>query len=63
MRKPLLSVGRVCDEGNRVIFTRDGGHIDHESSGDKVPFSRINNIYTMDVATVPEPYCIRLGIK
>lgn len=29
VRKPLLSVGRVCDEGNQVIFANNVGCVDH----------------------------------
>lgn len=63
VRTPLLSLGRVCDEGHPVIFTRDGGYIEHESSGDKMHSLRHNNIYTIGVDTVAESGFIRQGTQ
>lgn len=36
VRKPLLSVGRVFDKGNRVIFDRAGEYVQHIATGEKV---------------------------
>lgn len=38
MKKPLLSVGRMCDEGNRVVFEKGGGYIKHVMSKERVLF-------------------------
>ena len=27
MKKPLASIGRMCDAGNVAIFTKDGGYV------------------------------------
>lgn len=36
VRKTLLSVGRVCDEVNRVVFERPGGCVKRNEPGDPV---------------------------
>ena len=49
VQKPLMSVPRICDAGHRVIFTKQGGHIEHEESGQKTEFVRENNVYRLKV--------------
>ena len=49
VQTPLMSVSRVCDEGHRVVFTRDGGYIEHEESGQKTEFMRVDNVYRLNV--------------
>ena len=49
VQKPLMSVSRVCDAGHRVVFTRDGGYIEHEESGQKTEFMRVDNVYRLNV--------------
>lgn len=36
VRKLLLSVARMCDEQNRLVFERDGGYMEHLVTGDRV---------------------------
>ena len=42
-KKPLASVGRMCDAGNVVVFTKQGGFIcgDHG----RLAFTRKNDTY------------------
>ena len=49
VRRPLCSVGKICDRGNRVIFGRGGGVIHNLSSGRLTPFKRRGNIYALDL--------------
>ena len=48
VRRPLCSVGKICDRGNRVIFGRGGGVIHNLKTGRLTPFKRQSNIYTLD---------------
>ena len=52
--RPLCSVTRICDRGNRVVFTSEGGYIENTASGVKTGFSRRNNVYVMEMY-VEEP--------
>ena len=47
--RPLCSVSKICDKGNRVVFELGGGHVEHIATGTKTYFSRQNNVYVMDM--------------
>ena len=49
VRKPLMSVARICDTGHRVTFTKSGGTIVNEASGEKTEFERMDNVYRLRV--------------
>ncbi len=53
VRKPLVSVSRICDEGHEVTFTKDGGHIRHLETNQLTKFVRKNGVYVMDVHVIP----------
>lgn len=40
VRNTLLSVARMCDEQNRIVFERDGGCVAHLVAGERVHFAR-----------------------
>ena len=44
--RPLCSIAKVCDKGNRVIFDSNGGYVE-DGWGHKSYFHRKGNIYTM----------------
>ena len=54
VRKPLMSVSRICDAGHSVTFRRDGGYIEHEQSGQRTHFQRMDNVYRLKVSMVEE---------
>ena len=47
VRRPLCSVGKICDRGNRVVLGRGGG-IHNVGTGRLTPFRRRGNIYAVD---------------
>ena len=49
VRKPLMSVSRVCDQGHEVIFRRDGGVIRHITTGQETSFVRRDGVYRMSL--------------
>ena len=49
VQKPLMSVSRICDAGHRVVFLRDGGYIEHEMTGQRTEFARVDNVYRLNV--------------
>ena len=49
VNKPLTSVGRVCDAGNRVIFDPDGGKVINWTTGKETPIRRENGVYYWDL--------------
>ena len=59
MTRPLCSVSKMCDKGNRVVFELGGGYVEHINSGVRTNFTRQNNVYVMDMY-VQDPG-VRLG--
>ena len=49
VRKPLMSVSKVCDENNTVAFQKDGGHILNEKTKEKTTFKRAGNVYILNL--------------
>ncbi len=47
--RPLCSVTKICDRGNRVVFDAKGGYIENFATGVQTKFSRQNNVYVMDM--------------
>ena len=54
VRKPLMSVSKVCDEGNIVVFMQNGGYIQSEKTGEKTSFSREGNVYALEMDLVSD---------
>ena len=46
--RPLSAVSKICDKGNIVVFTQEGGFIQN-SMGNRTVFRRENNVYMMDL--------------
>ena len=63
--RPLISVARLVDAGNRVVFGPSGGFIAHMAAGRRVELVRGGNVYTLDMHLAPEhdplrsPRCLR----
>jgi len=53
VRKPLASVSRICSEGHSVTFTKTGGYITQDETGQVTKFDRRNGVYCLDVWVVP----------
>ena len=49
VKRTLLSVGKVCDAGHRVVFEATGGYMEHIESGKKFAFERVNGVYRVEV--------------
>ena len=47
--RPLCSVTKICDKGNRVIFEADGGYVENYATGVRTKFQRQNNVYVMEM--------------
>ena len=52
--RPLCSVTKICDRGNRVVFSAEGGYIENLATGVQTSFMRQNNVYVMEMY-VEEP--------
>ena len=48
VRRPLCSVSKICDRGNRVTFCRNGGYVQNLSTGRVARFRREGGIYALD---------------
>ena len=53
VHRPLMSVSRICDKGNRVVFESQGGYIESLSTGERIHVRRDHNVYRLKV-DVPE---------
>ena len=53
--RPLISVARLVDAGNRVVFGPTGGFIAHVATGCRVQLVRDGNVYTLGMHLPPEP--------
>ena len=53
--RPLISVARLVDAGNCVVFGPAGGYIAHAATGCRVQLVRGGNVYTLDMHLPPEP--------
>ena len=49
VKRPLMSVSRICDGGNIVFFNSDGGYIESVGSGERIHFRRDSNVYRLRV--------------
>jgi hypothetical protein len=47
--RPLCSVSKMCDKGNRVVFEMSGGYVENLATGVRTSFSRENNVYVMEM--------------
>ncbi len=47
--KPLASVARMCDRGNRVVFDSDGSYVEHKKTGARTHLSRHNGVFVLEV--------------
>ena len=54
VRKPLMSVSKVCDEGNIVVFNQNGEYIQSEKTGKKTSFSREGNVYALEMDLISD---------
>ena len=62
VHRPLMSVSRICDKGNRVVFESHGGYIESLTTGEKIQVRRDRNVYRLQV-NVPESGFTRQGVS
>ena len=49
VNRPLMSVSQMCDKGNYVLFTAEGGSVLNLYDGQWIDFERVHNTYMMDL--------------
>ena len=59
--RPLMSVGRVCEMGNRVLFGAGGGYILNVSTGEATPFYKRDGVYVFTMWIPPLQEAIDAG--
>ena len=52
VHRVLLSVSKICDSGNKVVFTSSGGKIVNESTGEEDHFERRDGVYRMRLKVI-----------
>ena len=53
--RPLCSVRPTWTQGNRVLFSAQGGVIYNNESGEETPFGIEDNVYVLDLWLPPSP--------
>ena len=48
VNRPLMSVSQMCDQGNFVLFTSQGGSFLNLHDGQWIDFDRVHDTYMMD---------------
>ena len=48
IERPLMAVGKVCDQNNEVIFRQHGGTIKNLTTGTEINFERKNGVYILE---------------
>ena len=54
VRKPLMSVSKVCDDDNTVAFHKNGGYIEHNVTKERTHFKRIGNVYVLRLKLIDD---------
>ena len=49
VKKPLASVSKITDKGNRVVFESTGGYIENIKSGKRIPIVKHKGTFAIDV--------------
>ena len=49
VQRPLLIVSRICVTGHRMVLLRDRGFMEHEKTGQRTEFARVDNMYRLKV--------------
>ena len=49
VNKPLGSVGKICDAGNRVVFEPGGGYIENMKTGRRTALRKEGRAYKLDM--------------
>ena len=49
-----MSVSKVCDENNVVVFTKTGGYIENEKTKERTNFAREGGIYILELELVQD---------
>ena len=55
--RPLFSVARLCERGNRVLFGRNGGVIKSLETGRETKFYRQDGVYLFEMWVPPPSEC------
>ena len=55
VRKPLTSVSKICDRGNRVTFCRNWGYVQNLFTGQCTPLRRDGGVYMLDLWLATSP--------
>jgi hypothetical protein len=55
VRKPLFSVSKSIDLGNRIVFDADGSYIENKYNGERTMIERENGVFTMQFWVAPKP--------
>ena len=55
VHKPLLSITRVADMGYDCVLGKDGGYLIDQSSGERIPLYRKDNLYILKAWIKQDP--------
>ena len=53
VRKPLLSISKICKADHKVEFRSDGGTIFNTKTGRQTELAFVNGVYALDLWVLP----------
>ena len=51
VKRPLVAVSAIVDEGNTVVFRAKEGYIENDMTKERIPLVRKNGVYVIELAT------------
>ena len=55
VRRPIISVGKAIEKGQRVVFDSDGSYVEDKASGARTAIEKKNGVFVMRMWVVPRP--------
>ena len=49
VERPLVSVARMADAGNKVVMEKNGGYVEHVATGKRIALLREGNVFVLDM--------------
>ena len=49
LKRNLAAIGRICSEGNRVVFDEEGSYIENKSTKAQIPMRKVGGLFEFDL--------------
>ena len=55
VRRPIISVGKAVEKGQRIVFDSDGSYVEDKASGERTAIEKKSGVFVMKMWVVPQP--------